>query len=439
MNSPIALLIHAAPQAQPRYEQALGIPVSRVYIGEGSSKYDRNGLAGRMTLDAAVARYAPEAAPDAPVVLIGFSAGCWALRKWLRDPAARERCVAAVFVDGLHAGGSDNRANLSARHEGVIEYGRAAMNGERVLVISHSQIVPPGYASTRRTAEDLVGVWGLSRSSVHVDLHVDGLHVLARPGNDRRAHSDQLMDHGPQACTDYVFPRLELGPSDTDPAPPMPDPDAPLQVRALQWCLAEHEHWDGRKVPAERVREYLAGCRRRGKPLGLTKGNFCAAAQGFAEAQAALEDEQRPPWRAGAREPMADAKAGLRGRWHPISEIRERGYLPPPGSLAIYWRVSPADWRGHIERVVESRDGVFEAVGANEDGGRWVRELTPFAHERLLGFVVDAEPAPAEPEPLVEPPQDFAEHPLTESERQNIMKLAGLTAGVSFDESREKP
>ena len=75
-------------------------------------------------------------------------------------------------------------------------------------------------------------------------------------------------------------------------------------------------------------------------------------------------------------------------------------------------------------------------MGANESGGRWVIETTPLAHERLLGFVVDEEPPPAEPEPLVEPPQDFAEHELTETERQSILALAGLTAQQSYEGDR---
>lgn len=174
---------------------------------------------------------------------------------------------------------------------------------------------------------------------------------------------------------------------------------APLRVRALNWCLTEAERWGSSLVSPERVAEYLSGAVRAGKRLGLTTGNFCAAAQGFAEAQVALPGEVPPPWRVGSREPMADAKAKRRGTWHPVSEVRDGHYVPPPGALAIYWRGAPGDWRGHIERVVEPRGGSFLSVGANEggsfgSGGRWVIEETSFSHPKLLGFVVDDDALP---------------------------------------------
>ena len=277
---------------------------------------------------------------------------------WLRDPPARQRCLAAVFVDGLHARGNDLEAELSGKHDGVIEYGRAALRGERVLVVTHSQIIPPGYASTRATAEAVLQALEVFRPVRHTNLHAAGLHVISGAGADGPAHSAQLMKYGPLACEQHVAPWLEEHrPSDTDPAPPPVDVEASLQLRALQWCLAEAARWGDQKVPADRVREYLSGCVRRGKPLGLTRGNFCCSAQGFAEHRVQLAGEQVPPWRAGAREPMRDARAGIRGAWHPIARVRETGYLPPPGSLAIYWRESPNDWRGHIERVIECRRG----------------------------------------------------------------------------------
>jgi hypothetical protein len=112
---------------------------------------------------------------------------------------------------------------------------------------------------------------------------------------------------------------------------------------------------------------------------------------------------------------MWDAQVGLRGVWHPIEQVRATGYQPPPGALPIYWRKSPDDWRGHIERVVRADGDSFEAVGANEGGGRWVIERTPLSHERLLGFVVDEEPREAAPE-------------IDERERARIWGLIALTA-----------
>lgn len=187
----------------------------------------------------------------------------------------------------------------------------------------------------------------------------------------------------------------------------------PLRLRALDWCLREAERWGSSRVNDARIAEYLSGCVRNGKKLGLKSGNFCAAAMGFAEHQVAREGERVPPWRAGAREPMRDAKAGLRGRWIPIGDVLQGGERPLPGALAVYWRGAPHDWRGHIERVVSASNNDFVAIGANESGtfgtgGRWVLETTPYTHPQLLGFVVDDEHPMVHPE-LPEPPDEFRE------------------------------
>ena len=431
---PACLLIHAAPEAVAGYEAALGLPVARIYRGGYSGSYGPpSGLAAELTLDRALEKYAPEAPPSAPVVLVGFSAGCWSIRHWLLDPGNRTRIVAAVMVDGYHASGSDLRAVLSSAHDGVVAYAKEAMAGRRALVITHSQIVPPGYASTRTTASALLERLGVPRPSAYESAHHAGLHVISGVGGDGPAHSAQLMAVGPQVCSEHVAPALAALIADTDPAPPV-NPAEPLQRRALDWCLQEADDWGDRQVAEQRVAEYSAGCVRRGKLLQIFAKNFCAAAQGFAESQVALPGEPRPPWRAGAREAMHDAEAGLRGAWHSIEEVRATGYLPPPGSLPVYWRGSPADWRGHIERVIESRPGEFDAVGANEDASTkpgfqpgWTIQTSSITHERLLGFVVDEEPAPATPQPLVEPPDDFEEQPLTEQERARLWGLVALT------------
>jgi hypothetical protein len=413
---PACLLIHAAPEAVPLYEQSLGLPVSRIYRGGYSSSYGPpNGLAAQMTLDQAVEKYAPGTDPAAPVVLLGFSAGCWSLRHWLRDPGNRARTVAALLCDGYHAGGSDLEADLTAAHEGVVAFAREAMAGRRVLVVTHSQVIPPGYASTRSTASALLERIGAPRPDHHTSLERAGLHVLSFGGAGKAAHSAQLMEAGPQACAEHIRPALAAMTADTDPAPASL-PSEPLQLRALDWCLQEAEEWGDRVVPRDRVAEYSAGCSRKGKLLRVHCANFCAAAQGFAESQVAVRGEERPPWRAGAREPMWDAQLGRRGAWHPIEEIRTTDYRPPPGALPIYWRKSPDDWRGHIERVIECDQHTFSAVGANEAGGRWVvEEATPLDHERLLGFVVDGEP-----------PEAGAK--LTDRERARIWGLVALTA-----------
>lgn len=206
-----ALLIHAAPVATLRYSAALGCPVVNVTAGAYSGSYDEHtGLAARFpTVAAALAHFAPSGANSDPLALVAFSAGCWALRGWLRDAASRERVTCAAFIDGLHAGGTDARAELGPQHEGVLEYARAAVAGYRTLVVLHSQIVPPGYASTRATADALLAALGLSRPGRLGTFTAGGFVVIGSPGDDAAAHSRELLELGPAACARFLRPALE--------------------------------------------------------------------------------------------------------------------------------------------------------------------------------------------------------------------------------------
>lgn len=105
------------------------------------------------------------------VALIGFSAGCGAIKALLNSPADAPLVDFAYFCDGLHAMWDNRRGEpgFSARErfdnpraassyisphglDGVVEYGkRAALGKGPCLLITHSQIVPK-YPSTTETA-----------------------------------------------------------------------------------------------------------------------------------------------------------------------------------------------------------------------------------------------------------------------------------------------
>lgn len=200
------------------------------------------------------------------------------------------------------------------------------------------------------------------------------------------------------------------------PGVPLPhevDPKNTLDVRALMWCLHEAGRYGDRQVDPSRVRQYLEGCVRRGNNLGLKVGNFCSAAQGFAEHEVALEGEELPPWRAAAKEHITDAKSRADLEWIPVEDVLEGKRVPPIGAKAIYHRGKPGAWTGHIDRVVEvlppksgDRPTHYRNVGANERGGRWVVEDSSFANPMLIGFVAHVAPEPAvAPEPKPEPPE----------------------------------
>jgi hypothetical protein len=173
----------------------------------------------------------------------------------------------------------------------------------------------------------------------------------------------------------------------------------PLRIRALEVQLAEAEAWAGAVVSDDRVATYLRGCEREGAPglgswLATQRGNgkrvaWCASARGWAESEA-HQGERVPPWRAGARELKRDAQEGRRlGGWVPGVDAQEGRYVPPPGSLVIYWRGSPGSWQGHAETVVSATAEGYRSIGGNERGGRWWidQDLVRYSHPRLLGFI----------------------------------------------------
>lgn len=214
-----------------------------------------------------------------------------------------------------------------------------------------------------------------------------------------------------------------------------------LRERALTVCLAEASRW-GEYAPDEhQIDEYLRGCTRNGKNIGAWLAsvnvsgnvvNFCAAAQGWAENEALVESESAPPWRAGAKEIMADAQqVRRRALWLPAADIR--GGLrapPPPGSLAIYHRGAPEAFTGHVDRVIRVLDAFsYECVGANELGRRWRVELASFNSHALLGFVVDLA---GNGENNV--PEDFVETPISSTDR---MRIRGALAEFVAEAGRD--
>lgn len=444
MTQPIALLVHNNETTLQRYQMALGCPVRWVQSrgSQFSAGYDGLGndndiVLQAPTLDKAVAKWAPEAGPGAPVVLVCFSAGCWAGAAWLRDPDARLRCIAAVFIDGLH---SKSTAFLG----GILDFARMALAGKRTLVISHSAIIPYRkdsvtgkhirYTSTTETGDFILSQLGHTRPKPTVDFDHARLHIRAYPGGDAKAHQDQIGRFGPQLCGDLVAPVVRDARdanAPTDPVMPAVRGDVPLRERALAVCLAEAKRWGSQPVPASRVAEYLRGCERNGQGIGDwlvrqhlsgTSMSFCAAAQGWAERQAAAQGDQLPPWRAGARETERDAKAGRRGRWLPRENVLA-GELPPAGALAVYTRGDPAKGLGHVERVIEATADGYRSVGANEVGGRWVIDTAqlPYTHARLLGFVVDGgETQLMRSDPPNPQPSDFVEPDLSDDDVREL-------------------
>lgn len=262
--------------------------------------------------------------------------------------------------------------------------------------------------------------------------HEGALSVFRQPGVEELGSlADDTQPGVPRRMTPISFPAVA-------------DSSIPLRLRALAVCQAEDRRWGAAAPPVDRIDEYLAGCERAGaRGLGNWLAqqnrdgaiqNFCAASVGWTERQAAANGEHVPPWRAAAKEIMADARAGKRGRWHSAAEIRA-GYRPPPGALCIYHRGPPGAPTGHVDRYERAVDAEhYESRGANQAGRQWTLETRRFDNPNLLGVVVDDENAKVEALGVEVVAKDFVEPLLSDEDRA---ALGAVVAGSLIQTSAE--
>lgn len=89
--------------------------------------------------------------------LSSWSAGYGAIEQILRQPIAK-KVDALILLDSLHAGYADEQAKTLkvAQIEPFIEFARRAAAGKTFMFMSHSSIIPPGYASTTEVADFVI-------------------------------------------------------------------------------------------------------------------------------------------------------------------------------------------------------------------------------------------------------------------------------------------
>ncbi len=87
--------------------------------------------------------------------LSGWSAGYGAIQRILEAPELRQRVDTVILLDGLHCGYAPNSLN-AVQIGPFIEFSRLAAAGQKLMFVSHSSIIPPGYASTTETANFLI-------------------------------------------------------------------------------------------------------------------------------------------------------------------------------------------------------------------------------------------------------------------------------------------
>ncbi|HEY4121736.1 MAG TPA: hypothetical protein VGM56_27910, partial [Byssovorax sp.] len=164
--------------------------VAIVNLGVGSAPYeDAYAMPGSYkALLEGIARGAAErglAAPHVRRIAIGtWSAGYGAVSGILRQKDARDGLDALLCMDGIHVGYNEEgphepkRLNLAP----FIEAAKSAARGEILFSITHSAVVPEGYASTTETADVLLDEVGAHRVQADASEAPEHVEIAAAKG-----------------------------------------------------------------------------------------------------------------------------------------------------------------------------------------------------------------------------------------------------------------
>src|SRR5580704_8286703 len=185
---------------------AKGIVLVGIDLGIGSGVYQQTFSSPAAftsllaSVEAAVARHAGR--PSAKIrklALSSWSAGYGAIEQILRQPAAK-RVDAVILLDSLHAGYSDEQQHALKTEQltPFVSFARRAAQKQTLMFMSHSSIIPPGYASTTEVADYMVHqVGGKPKSaSRHDVLGLDMIDRFDKGNFHMRGYSgDDKPDH----------------------------------------------------------------------------------------------------------------------------------------------------------------------------------------------------------------------------------------------------
>jgi hypothetical protein len=131
------------------------------------------------------------------VALTAWSAGYMGILAMLGQPEAKD-VDAIVLIDGIHG----PRDALDRQLEPFVAYARRAAAGERFLLVTHSSIDPPDFASTTESAHHLISALGARPRAVRrndryglelVEFFTQkDFHVRGYAGNDKADHCAQV-------------------------------------------------------------------------------------------------------------------------------------------------------------------------------------------------------------------------------------------------------
>lgn len=146
--------------------------------------------------------------------LASWSAGFAAVARILAVPGWYEKTDSVVLNDSLHAGYTDSGDVDVKMLRPFVRFAIDARAGRKLMAITHSAIVPPGYASSAEATAALLaeaGCTGRARDQAPEDgltVSVDdgGLHVRGFRGTGPQDHFDHLHRIG-ETLRSWVVPR----------------------------------------------------------------------------------------------------------------------------------------------------------------------------------------------------------------------------------------
>lgn len=310
----------------------------------------------------AFARELAGAGPDTPLVLVGYSRGCQAVRGLLVSGAEP---MAVVTIDGTHASKPPDAWQLQVWRELAAQARRLDRTWVATCCLQRyvETQQAPYLATSTVLAQvlDLPALAALKPSSKPLsaypgapvlEWHEGSIHFRAYGSTncDHDAHLAQGQEVLPATLREYIAPLY--GP------PAWQDPALSYADRCVEWSLAQlgvTERPPGSNTGPE-VRAWLEPCERDGRRLGLTAADWCAAFA-CAASRAALLAGQLAPHGYVASGIELQRWAASTGRW--VS-------TPERGDLAIYKR-GGQEWQRHVCRVVSIAGEAFTTVGGNEE------------------------------------------------------------------------
>lgn len=202
---------HGHEPARKEWVQAMnGVVLVGVTLGVGSGVYEntfREPAAFEHLLKTAeetVAEHTGRSRAHARrIALSSWSAGYGAAEEILRQPLGRERVDTLILLDGLHCDYAGDGL-VEAQLEPFVWFAHQAADGKRLMVVTHSSIIPPGYASTTETAHYLIDALGghshpaKPRAGDPMGLELvsrydrGGFHVRGYAGNAELDHCAQV-------------------------------------------------------------------------------------------------------------------------------------------------------------------------------------------------------------------------------------------------------